>query len=85
MNRKLIFLDIDGTLTPAGSNTPPESAMKAIRLAQAKGAVYVVDKDGMRDIRYVEIGLSVSDMTPSEKNRTVIRSGLSEGEKVILP
>ena len=48
-------------------------------------AVYVVDKDGMRDIRYVEIGLSVSDMTPSEKNRTVIRSGLSEGEKVILP
>ena len=37
MNRKLIFLDIDGTLTPAGSNTPPESAMKAIRAAQAKG------------------------------------------------
>ncbi len=37
MNRKLIFLDIDGTLTPAGSNTPPESAMKAVRLAQAKG------------------------------------------------
>ena len=37
MNRKLIFLDIDGTLTPAGSNTPPESAMKAVRQAQAKG------------------------------------------------
>ena len=37
MNKKLIFLDIDGTLTSAGSNTPPESAMKAIRLAQAKG------------------------------------------------
>ena len=37
MNRKLIFLDIDGTLTPAGSNTPPESAMRAIRLAQANG------------------------------------------------
>ena len=28
---KLIFLDIDGTLTPAGSNVPPEIALKAIR------------------------------------------------------
>ncbi len=37
MKRKLIFLDIDGTLTPAGSNVPPESAMKAVRMAQAKG------------------------------------------------
>ena len=37
MNRKCVFLDIDGTLTPAGSNHPPESAMKAIRAAQAKG------------------------------------------------
>ena len=37
MNRKLIFLDIDGTLTPAGSNHPPESAMRAVKAAQAKG------------------------------------------------
>ena len=37
MKKKCIFLDIDGTLTPAGSNVPPESAMKAIRAAQAKG------------------------------------------------
>ena len=37
MNRKIIFLDIDGTLTPAGSNQPPESAMKAIRAAQHNG------------------------------------------------
>lgn len=37
MKQKLIFLDIDGTLTPAGSNTPPESAMKAIRAAQKNG------------------------------------------------
>ena len=37
MNRKLIFLDIDGTLTPAGSNHPPESAMQAVKAAQAKG------------------------------------------------
>ena len=34
---KLIFLDIDGTLTSAGSNVPPESALEAIRAAQAKG------------------------------------------------
>ena len=37
MNKKLVFLDIDGTLTPAGSNHPPESAMRAIRAAQAAG------------------------------------------------
>ena len=37
MNRKLVFLDIDGTLTPAGSNVPPESAMTAVRKAQEKG------------------------------------------------
>ena len=34
---KLIFLDIDGTLTEPGSNEPPESALRAIRAAQEKG------------------------------------------------
>ena len=34
---KLIFLDIDGTLTEPGSNVPPESALKAIRQSQAAG------------------------------------------------
>ena len=37
MERKLIFLDIDGTLTLPGHNEPPESALRAIRAAQAKG------------------------------------------------
>lgn len=37
MDKKLIFLDIDGTLTEAGSNVPPESALTAIRMAQAAG------------------------------------------------
>ena len=37
MKKKLIFLDIDGTLTPAGSNTPPDSAVQAIRAAQRNG------------------------------------------------
>ena len=37
MDRKLIFLDIDGTLTPAGSNVPPESALDAIRRARQRG------------------------------------------------
>ena len=35
MGKKLIFLDIDGTLTPAGSNIPPESAMTAIHAPRA--------------------------------------------------
>ncbi|MBR0315499.1 MAG: HAD family phosphatase [Synergistaceae bacterium] len=34
---KLIFLDIDGTLTVPGENTPPQSAIDAINKARAKG------------------------------------------------
>ena len=34
---KLIFLDIDGTLTMPGENTPPQSAVDAIVKARAKG------------------------------------------------
>ena len=34
---KLIFVDIDGTLTLPGENTPPESALEAIRKSQNKG------------------------------------------------
>ncbi len=37
MKRKLVFLDIDGTLTPAGSNVPPPGALEAIRRARAIG------------------------------------------------
>ena len=37
MGKKLIFLDIDGTLTRAGSNEPPASALEAVRRAQKKG------------------------------------------------
>lgn len=37
MERKIIFLDIDGTLTEPGKNIPPESALQAIRGAREKG------------------------------------------------
>ena len=37
MNKKLIFLDIDGTLTAPGSNVPPASALEAIRKAREAG------------------------------------------------
>lgn len=37
MNRKIVFLDIDGTLTQPGSNEPPESALWAIRQAKKEG------------------------------------------------
>lgn len=37
MDTKLIFLDIDGTLTESGSNIPPVSAQEAIRRARANG------------------------------------------------
>lgn len=37
MTKKIIFLDIDGTLVPGGTNVPPESAVRAIRAAQQNG------------------------------------------------
>lgn len=37
MERQIIFLDIDGTLTEPGKNDPPESALYAIRSAREKG------------------------------------------------
>lgn len=37
MERKIIFLDIDGTLTEPGSNEPPESAVQAIVQARSQG------------------------------------------------
>lgn len=37
MNQKVIFLDIDGTLTKPGSNEPPESAVRAVRQARKEG------------------------------------------------
>lgn len=37
MIRKIIFLDIDGTLTEPGSNEPPDSAIWAIKEARAQG------------------------------------------------
>ena len=37
MDSKIIFLDIDGTLTEPGSNVPPDSAIQAIRQARDAG------------------------------------------------
>ncbi len=37
MNKKIIFLDIDGTLTEPGVNVPPESAVKAVNAARKLG------------------------------------------------
>lgn len=35
--KKIIFLDIDGTLTEPGSNEPPESAQETVRQAREEG------------------------------------------------
>ena len=37
MGKKVIFLDIDGTLTEPGCNEPPASAVEAIQKARANG------------------------------------------------
>ncbi len=37
MEKKIVFLDIDGTLTEPGGNEPPQSALWAIRQAREQG------------------------------------------------
>ena len=37
MDRKLIFLDVDGTLTAPGAYVPPESAVRAVKKARELG------------------------------------------------
>lgn len=49
----------------------------AIHKADDKSYVYVVDDEGMRNIQYVETGLSGSDTVE-------IKSGLAEGDYVVL-
>ncbi|MBQ6660939.1 MAG: hypothetical protein IJM57_05875 [Lachnospiraceae bacterium] len=56
----------------------------ALRTIDEKPAVYVMDENGMRSIRYVEIGLSVTGKKDNDENRTEILSGLKAGETVIL-
>ena len=37
MNRKIVFLDVDNTLTHAGGYVPPESALRAVKRARGLG------------------------------------------------
>lgn len=37
MTKRIIFLDIDGTFAVAGTNMPPESAIRAVQEARSKG------------------------------------------------
>lgn len=41
MDQQLIFLDIDGTLTEAGCNVPPDSALTAVKRAQRGHKVFL--------------------------------------------
>ncbi|MBO4281001.1 MAG: efflux RND transporter periplasmic adaptor subunit [Lachnospiraceae bacterium] len=92
----LVFLPVDETLeiepgTNAMVRIVQEEAKNviyiptaALRTIGGKNAVYVVNSDGLREIRYIEIGLSINDYASAEQSRTEVRSGLSEGERVIL-
>ena len=92
----LLFLPVDQSLEiAAGTNAsvriPIEESKNvlyiptaALRTIDGKYAVYVVNSSGMREIRYIEIGLSVNDYAADKLSRTEVRSGLSEGEQIVL-
>lgn len=52
MDRKIIFLDIDGTLTAFGTNRPPESAIRAIAKARKNGHLVFLCTGRNRQMHY---------------------------------
>ena len=56
----------------------------AIRTVNDQKAVYIIDEDGLRSLRYIEIGLLVSSGAVSDDNRAEIITGLTEGDQVIM-
>lgn len=52
--------------------------LKAVQSVQGKPVVYVLNEDGFREIRYVEIGLMTDTVVE-------LLSGVEEGDDVILP
>ena len=52
MNRRIVFLDIDGTLTAFGEGRPPESAVKAIRMARDNGNLVYICTGRNRQMHY---------------------------------
>ncbi len=56
----------------------------ALRRVGDDYAVYVVNSDGMRERRIVEIGLYVSGKATSDDNRVEIKNGVTTGEEVII-
>ena len=56
----------------------------ALRKIGDEYAVYVVNADGMRERRIVEVGLIASGKATSDDNRAEILSGVSVGEEVII-
>lgn len=56
----------------------------ALRKMGDQYAVYVVNDDGLREIRYVEVGLLVSGSLTADENRVEILSGVEPGETVII-
>ncbi len=56
----------------------------ALRVMGDQYAVYVLNKDGMREMRYVEVGMIVKGSIESGENRVEIKSGVNPGEVVIV-
>lgn len=72
---KVVKQEVDNvTYVPAG----------ALRKIGEEYAVYVVNADGMRERRIVEIGLKATGNATSDDNRVEIISGVTAGEEVII-
>lgn len=56
----------------------------ALRVLGDQYAVYVLNSDGMREMRYVEVGMIVKGNLNYEENRVEIISGVTPGEVIIL-
>ena len=55
MNRKQIFMDVDGTFTVPGGHIPPESAVRAVQKANALLSICVSASENTTLVRPVQL------------------------------
>lgn len=56
----------------------------ALRVMGDQYAVYVLNKDGMREMRYIEVGMIIKGSIEPGENRVEVKSGVNPGEVVIV-
>lgn len=78
--------DMQGTITVSLASVEDVVYVPygALKILGDKYAVYVLNSEGMREVRYIEVGMIVSSALDYDLNRVEVKSGVEPGELVIV-